>query len=735
VLVPFNLVEDDMIVMQAGRRILLAWLALFGLLLVVCGQGAGTPPQPPTFTPQGSSTPAPSGPLTVRTMPPPDGDSPLPALLAEIQGPAGSSIVDMFLGKTTGHLYVLDESAQVHVLDADTYVELATIAPEPQFENRSGPDYEFCRFTLDEMHNRLYVSIGDAAVLVVDTVSLSRAGTLTPGGPVAVDSARNRVYVGTQRYWAKDVSHVRVYDGATLKEVGEIARSGVVGYNPARDEVCILGPDRIYLVDASTLESAGELCVYGDCSGERYFLPTEVGSQATDLHVFAERNLLAVEYYCFRAGKPGSIGLPRFFDAVTLDEVPDWVRTAYQLGCQDQLLLTEPVDGLIYQGPRQSDWLSDGASQDLVVYDLDGSAKSRLSGLPVGVVNPSTGQMYSPYNGRELQVLDLKTLSPLGLLACDCIHTLDAELGRIYGFQNGWLVVFLERGRQLDLPPTGKAGSLPSGEAITLILPSPNYENDGTIFVGTNAGRFLSKAVSKLYRSTDGGQTWSPLGDRLPRAGEGTLLLDLAISPDFAHDRTLFAGGVRGGAIIDYEGRGEGLYRSTDGGDTWQPVWKGLTELFIQEIDISPDFAEDGTVTATCARAWFRSTDRGQSWALGARVDYGGPRDWRFCLDPQQQRDCFNLHAGQGPFWAPGDSGRHVSYVLTECDLFRSIDDGVTWQRWLDERLADLYCNGPLDKTMTAGAISPLLSDGSYRLFVGTGSGQFWVLDPEFWGE
>ena len=31
---------------------------------------------------------------------------------------------------------------------------------------------------------------------------------------------------------------------------------------------------------------------------------------------------------------------------------------------------------------------------------------------------------------------------------------------------------------------------------------------------------------------------------------------------------------------------------------------------------------------------------------------------------------------------------------------------------------------------MTVGAVSPLLEDGSYRLFVGTAAGEFWSLDP-----
>jgi hypothetical protein len=407
---------------------------------------------------------------------------------------------------------------------------------------------------------------------------------------------------------------VRIYNSATLKKVGEIPRTGVVGYNSARDEIGILGPDRIYLVDADTMEITGELCVYGDCSGERHFLPTAVGPQATDLHIFSKQNLIAVEYYSFRAGKPGNIGLPRFFDAVTLGEVTDRVRTAYQLGCQDRPILTEPMEGHIYQSPRDREWLFIDEPQDLVVYDLDGSPQSRIADLPLGVVNPITGQMYSPYDGQELRVIDLPALSPVGLLPCDCIHTLDAASGRIYGMRNDGLVVFYERGREKSVSPTGRAGPLPAGEAITLILPSPNYADDRTIFIGTDAGDFAPAWVSSLYRSTDGGRTWSPLRGGLPQAGGGVLVLALAISPDFSRDHTLFAGGAR--VRVSYYGgsRGEGIYRSLDGGDTWQPVWQGLTELGIRRLEISPNFAEDRTLFALGAHQVLRSTDGGDTW-------------------------------------------------------------------------------------------------------------------------
>lgn len=83
-------------------------------------------------------------------------------------------------------------------------------------------------------------------------------------------------------------------------------------------------------------------------------------------------------------------------------------------------------------------------------------------------------------------------------------------------------------------------------EDVTLLdfVLSPNYHNDGTIFIGT-----LEKGVLK---TTDGARNLAPtsLTDAYVTA--------LAISPDYEIDTTLFAGTYNG------------IYKSEDAGDSWQ---------------------------------------------------------------------------------------------------------------------------------------------------------------------
>ncbi len=77
-------------------------------------------------------------------------------------------------------------------------------------------------------------------------------------------------------------------------------------------------------------------------------------------------------------------------------------------------------------------------------------------------------------------------------------------------------------------------------------------------------------------------------------------------------------------------------------------------------------------------------------------------------------------------FLSPDFAADYTVYALSQAGLFRSSDGGATWERWADERLSGRdYKNA-----LTVGAASPLLKDGSYRLFVGTAAGEFWTLDP-----
>jgi hypothetical protein len=109
-----------------------------------------------------------------------------------------------------------------------------------------------------------------------------------------------------------------------------------------------------------------------------------------------------------------------------------------------------------------------------------------------------------------------------------------------------------------------------------------------------------------LYQSANGGRTWAR-----PRGGLGNgcnRISALAVAPDYVANQTLFASLV-----------GNGIFRSTDGGQLWQPASAGLTSMLCDEILLSPGFESDQTVFATCKSILqpgdcYRSTDSGATW-------------------------------------------------------------------------------------------------------------------------
>jgi len=110
------------------------------------------------------------------------------------------------------------------------------------------------------------------------------------------------------------------------------------------------------------------------------------------------------------------------------------------------------------------------------------------------------------------------------------------------------------------------------------------------------------------YRSTDGGESFEPINNGLP----GLLISEMLCTIDSQSRQVLLAAAGGGG-----------LRRSANGGDSWNVVFPA-TELFTG-LGLSPNFAVDGTVLAGTAEGeLFESTDGGVQWNSTASFPSSG---------------------------------------------------------------------------------------------------------------
>lgn len=125
----------------------------------------------------------------------------------------------------------------------------------------------------------------------------------------------------------------------------------------------------------------------------------------------------------------------------------------------------------------------------------------------------------------------------------------------------------------------------------------------------------------KLWRSTDAGVTWT--GQSL----EGGRIGKVVFSPGFAQDATAFVD------LSDYH-IALGIYKSADGGQTWNPSDEGLpqgVQAGQPPLALSPQFPQDGVAFvgggSIMPGEWgfFKSSDGGTTWAKVNDAHAGGP--------------------------------------------------------------------------------------------------------------
>jgi photosystem II stability/assembly factor-like uncharacterized protein len=224
--------------------------------------------------------------------------------------------------------------------------------------------------------------------------------------------------------------------------------------------------------------------------------------------------------------------------------------------------------------------------------------------------------------------------------------------------------------KSTDSGKTWQHLGLRDGQQIPALAVDPHDPN--RLFAAVLGHPYGPNEERGIFRSADGGQTWQKVLYKDPNTGGS----DVVIDP--AHPNVVYAAlwESRLGHWEDdnyYAGTHGGLFKSTDGGDTWRQLSKGLPDK-LEQINIALAASVPNRLYATVATAKqgeyqpgaglgvFRSDDAGESW-------------YKATDDP---RPAIRIGGGDLPVPAVDPKDPDVVYSASIVTV-RSTDGGKTW--------------------------------------------------------
>lgn len=251
-------------------------------------------------------------------------------------------------------------------------------------------------------------------------------------------------------------------------------------------------------------------------------------------------------------------------------------------------------------------------------------------------------------------------------------------------------------------------------------------QQPNVFYIGVNNGG--------VWKTTDYGRTWFPVFDDQPTGSIG----DVAVAP--SNPNIIYVGSGEGLQRPDLS-VGDGIYKSTDGGRTWKNT--GLHDA--QQIGgLAIDPTNENRVFVAALghpygpneeRGVFRSTDGGASWEKVLYIDENTGAV-QVTIDPNNPNIIFaDLWAGrQGP-WENG------AWNGKESGLFKSTDGGSTWKKitkglpTTEQGLGRIgFCIAPSDSKRMYATVDAGREGGIYRSDDG---GESWIriqTDNRLWG-
>ena len=252
------------------------------------------------------------------------------------------------------------------------------------------------------------------------------------------------------------------------------------------------------------------------------------------------------------------------------------------------------------------------------------------------------------------------------------------------------------------------------GAEVVMDQTNPNviYASLWTHQYGPWENGSFSAPGSGLYKSTDGGDNWRQLTKGLPGDNDGVQRIDIAIAPSNPNRLYIIVGAQRGAA----------MYKSDDAGESWTVAATDnrITGAADDKAAIAVHPKNPDILYVSNTVAW-KSTNGGKTWAAH-RGAPGGDDYQRYWINPNNP-DIILLVSDQGA-------------VIT-------VNDGQTWSSWYNQPTAQFYhvaadyawpyrlCSGQQDSG--SGCVSSRGNDGTigYREFHPVGVDEYDYAAPD----